>query len=61
LTRLPESRENFWLPKLEANRQRDLKVESELQVKGWIILTIWKCELVDINKLKNKVKEFLDA
>lgn len=61
LARLPKSREDFWLPKLEANRQRDLKNENALQVKGWTVLTIWECELGDIDKLKNKIKEFLDA
>ncbi|UXW31869.1 very short patch repair endonuclease [Xanthomonas oryzae] len=61
LARLPKSREDFWLPKLEANRQRDLKTENVLQVKGWTVLTIWECELGDIDKLKNKIKEFLDA
>lgn len=30
LARLPKSREDFWLPKLEANRQRDLKTENAL-------------------------------
>lgn len=61
LARLPKSREDFWLPKLEANRQRDLETESALQVKGWAVLTIWECELGDIDKLRNKIKEFLDA
>ncbi|OLK44073.1 hypothetical protein IXO620_12810 [Xanthomonas oryzae pv. oryzae] len=61
MARLPKSREDFWLPKLEANRQRDLKTENVLQVKGWTVLTIWECELGDIDKLKNKIKEFLDA
>jgi len=61
LARLPKSREDFWLPKLEANRQRDLKTESALRERGWGVLTIWECELGDIDKLKNKIKEFLDA
>jgi DNA mismatch endonuclease (patch repair protein) len=61
LARLPKSRKDFWLPKLEANRQRDLKAEHSLQAANWSVLTIWECELGDIDKLKNKIKEFLDA
>jgi len=61
LARLPKSRKGFWLPKLEANRQRDLKTESTLRDRDWGVLTIWECELGDIDKLKNKIKEFLDA
>ncbi|MGY1489016.1 very short patch repair endonuclease [Methylobacillus pratensis] len=61
LARLPKSRKEFWLPKLEANRQRDLKTEIVLREMGWGVLTIWECELGDTDKLKNKIKEFLDA
>jgi len=52
LARLPKSRQNFWLPKLDANRQRDLKNESALRDAGWDVLTIWECELGDIDQLK---------
>lgn len=61
LARPPKSREDFWLPKLEANHQRDLKAETALQEKGWAVLTIWECELGDTDKLKDKIKGFLDA
>ena len=52
LARLPKSRQNFWLPKLDANRQRDLKNESALRDAGWDVLTIWECDLGDIDQLK---------
>lgn len=61
LARLPKSREDFWLPKLEANRQRDIRNERALRAANWSVLTLWECELGDIDKLKNKIKEFLDA
>jgi DNA mismatch endonuclease (patch repair protein) len=61
LARLPKSREDFWLPKLETNRQRDLKIEHALQKANWSVLTIWECELGGTDKLQNKIKEFLDA
>ncbi len=61
LARLPKSREDFWLPKLEANRQRDLKNERALQDAGWKVLAVWECELGDVAELKNRIKEFLDA
>lgn len=61
LARLPKSREDFWLPKLEGNRQRDIKNERALQDAGWKVLTVWECELGDVAELKNRIKEFLDA
>ncbi|WP_458762519.1 very short patch repair endonuclease [Cupriavidus basilensis] len=61
LARLPKSREEFWLPKLEANRQRDIKNERALQDSKWSALVIWECELANVVELKNRIKEFLDA
>nr|WP_297458844.1 DNA mismatch endonuclease Vsr [uncultured Halomonas sp.] len=61
LARLPKSREDFWLQKLEANRQRDIRNKHALQEAGWWMLTIWECELGDMDRLKYKIKEFLDA
>ncbi|QUP52264.1 DNA mismatch endonuclease Vsr [Ralstonia syzygii] len=61
LARLPKSRREFWLPKLEANRERDIKNERALQDAGWNTLIVWECELSDLVKLKKKIKDFLDA
>lgn len=61
LARLPKSRQDFWLPKLDANRQRDMKNERELCDAGWNVLTIWECELGDIAQLKIRIRGFLDA
>lgn len=61
LARLPKSRQDFWLPKLEANRRRDLKNESALLDAGWDVLTIWECELSDVAQLKTRIRRFLDA
>lgn len=61
LARLPKSRQDFWLPKLDANRQRDMRNERALQDAGWDVLTIWECELSDIAQLKTRIRGFLDA
>lgn len=61
LARLPKSRQDFWLPKLDANRQRDANNERALRDAGWDVLTIWECELGDIAQLKTRIRGFLDA
>lgn len=61
LARLPKSRQDFWLPKLDANRQRDAKNECALRAAGWGVLTIWECELGDVARLKIRIRGFLDA
>jgi DNA mismatch endonuclease, patch repair protein len=61
LARLPKSRQDFWLPKLDANQQRDIKNERLLRDAGWSVLTIWECELREMAQLKARIREFLDA
>lgn len=59
LARLPKSKLDFWLPKLEANRARDSKVLSELDAIGWQSLVVWECELGNKEQLANKLLAFL--
>jgi DNA mismatch endonuclease (patch repair protein) len=61
LARLPKSRQDFWVPKLEGNRLRDLRTQDELAALGWESLTLWECELRDTTSLRNKIRTFLDA
>ncbi len=44
LARLPKTRLEFWLPKLEGNRQRDERNEAALKSAGWKPLVIWECQ-----------------
>jgi DNA mismatch endonuclease (patch repair protein) len=59
LARLPKSRLDFWLPKLEANRLRDGRKQRALRGDGWKILVVWECELGDKEQLENKIRRFL--
>lgn len=45
LARLPKSRLDFWLPKLESNRARDLHNQVRLIDMGWQIMVVWECEI----------------
>ncbi|MTH95658.1 very short patch repair endonuclease [Roseibium sp. RKSG952] len=58
-SRLPKSRLDYWVPKLERNQRRDAQVQEELQGLGWTCLTIWECETKQIEALKKKVLKFL--
>lgn len=61
LARMPKSRQEFWGPKLEGNRARDLRTEAALAEAGWDVMTIWECALRDRASLENKIGTFLDA
>lgn len=57
--RIPKSRLDFWLPKLDKNRERDETNRVALSVLGWDCLTIWECELKDLEALKGRLQHFL--
>src|SRR5690606_24950543 len=45
LARLPKSRLEFWVPKLEANKARDSRTIARLRRSGWRVLVVWECQL----------------
>jgi DNA mismatch endonuclease (patch repair protein) len=59
LARLPKSRLDFWLPKLEGNRRRDATTYARLTDTGWCALTLWECELRHMDMVSTKVLSFL--
>ena len=42
--RKPKSNQGYWLPKLESNKKRDIRVRRLLRRAGWKVLTIWECQ-----------------
>jgi DNA mismatch endonuclease (patch repair protein) len=61
LARLPKSKRDFWIPKLEANRVRDQRNQQALIADGWQVLVVWECELGDKEHLENKLIRFLEG
>ena len=57
--RLPKTRLDFWLPKLEGNRLRDVKNQEKLVQMGWKVLILWECMLKDKIFLQEKILCFL--
>jgi DNA mismatch endonuclease (patch repair protein) len=43
--RPPATRRDYWLPKLEQNRVRDVRKIDELRALGWRVEVVWECEL----------------
>ena len=61
LARLPKSRLDFWLPKLEGNRARDIANVERLESAGWRVLLVWECELKDWEQLGNRLRRFVEG
>ena len=36
-----KSHQEFWIPKIERNIQRDIEVTKKLEEKGWTVLRFW--------------------
>ncbi len=52
--RLPSTRKNYWLPKIERNKQRDKEVNRHYKKEGWKLIRIWEHNLKDYKFNFNK-------
>lgn len=57
--RMPKSRTDYWLPKLERNQQRDAEHMATLRAAGWRVLVVWDCETRNEERLTKQIERFL--
>ena len=57
--RAPKSRLEYWLPKLQANLDRDRRTEQALIDLGWTPLTVWQCQTREPDGLAARLLAFL--
>ena len=54
----PRQNEEFWRLKVERNRQRDIKITSIFEVRGWTVFRFWECQIkkedIDLCGLQDK-------
>lgn len=41
----PSSNQDYWIPKIQKNAERDKLNIQKLQNLGWQVITIWECQL----------------
>ena len=58
---IPKSRIEYWRPKLTQNKQRDRENERLLREQGWSVLTLWECELKDLQPIMERLRKFLNS
>ena len=46
-----KSHQEFWIPKIERNMQRDIEVTQKLESEGWTVLRFWG------NEIKNETEK----
>ena len=57
--RMPHSRLDYWIPKLQRNVERDKENINLLQRDGWSVLVIWECEIKKADILTEVLLRFL--
>jgi DNA mismatch endonuclease (patch repair protein) len=59
LFKLPETRREFWIEKINSNRQRDRLANEALIEGGWRVAVVWECALK--RKTRNDFSEMLST
>jgi DNA mismatch endonuclease (patch repair protein) len=50
---VPKTRTEWWLNKINGNKDKDSKSIVALQESGWRVIVIWECDLKSNNKEEN--------
>jgi len=50
---LPSTNIDFWVEKINKNKERDIRQITELQSLGWNVIVIWQCQIKN-KKLKEE-------
>ncbi len=43
--KVPQTRTDWWLNKINANKANDAKAVKALRKEGWKVITVWECKL----------------
>jgi len=62
-SRMPASRRDYWVKKLQRNAARDKQTLQKLRRDGWRVLVLWECKITHakVSRLRNCIASFLDS
>ena len=43
--KIPKTNRDFWVAKIQRNKERDREEQKKLAAMGWHCITVWECEL----------------
>jgi DNA mismatch endonuclease (patch repair protein) len=55
LASVPQTRREYWLPKLAGNLERDAVSTKALEALGWRVVTLWECNISDPVTLRDQL------
>ncbi len=59
--RIPKSRLEYWEPKLERTKLRDVRHRRALSRMGWKSFIVWECDLRAPEKLGRRLRAFIES
>ena len=57
----PKTNLDYWTPKLERNRSRDIRNLERLSALGWKVLVVWECQMSNEPRLRTQLAKFLES
>lgn len=55
----PTSNTDYWTPKIEGNKARDVRNIAAIRREGWQVLILWECQVKDVATFMNTITAFL--
>ena len=55
--RQPKQNADYWKDKITRNKARDQKNAAALKKLGWRVITVWECEIKDLDPAKLPIKQ----
>lgn len=59
--RVPSSRRDYWIAKMQRNAARDKRTARELRRNGWRVMVVWECQITTSSeaRLRARIVAFL--
>jgi DNA mismatch endonuclease (patch repair protein) len=59
--RVPKGNREYWVKKIERNRERDRDARDALIDSRWRVALLWECELKNLKQLRRRLSHFLGS
>lgn len=56
---LPDTRREFWENKISRTQERDRATQQDLEAKGWQVLIVWECEILNKSKRSERLEKLV--
>ena len=57
----PKTRTEFWKNKFAQNVERDCRTHRKLRRLGWRVVTVWECQVCDLQRLSKRLDARIKA